>query len=67
MRTFQFSISSPRNISFRYSQEFTLDDMFAALNPLTRVASKQEQAIDDYGRELLFDRYIEWSVEEIEG
>ena len=66
MRTFQFNISSSRNVSFRYTETFTLDDMGLDEEEWSEMTEEeQEQAIDDYAMQLLFDHYVSYCAEEI--
>ena len=68
MPEFKFSIDSPRNISFKYKETFTLEDLGVDEETWKRMdAEERQRELDDYCRDLILGKYIEWSVEETEG
>lgn len=67
MRMFQFQVSSSRNITFKYSETFTLEDMgFSEEEWQEMSEAEREQSVDEYAEELLFNQYVNFSAQEIE-
>jgi len=65
MRTFQFWISSPRNITFRYQETVTLEELGYDEEDWTEMSeTDRDQTLEEYAQSLVFNRYIEYVIEE---
>lgn len=66
-KQFKFWVDSSKNISFKYEEIFNLDDMGLTEEDWQEMTEEEKEfALEEYAKELLFNRYIEYGHEEIE-